>query len=328
MGGDFAPHIVLKGANIARLRYPQAEFVFFGDENKINPLIKSMRKLQEVSKIVHTDSVIPTDMKPSYALRREKTSSMRLAVEAVKNGEADCVVSAGNTGALMVISQFVLRNLPGIQRSAMASFMPSLKGEVVVLDLGANVDCQENHLVQFAVMGSVFSQIVCGYQNPRVGLLNVGSEDGKGNDILKSVNKTLKSTDLPGSYYGFIEGNHIMEGLTDVVVTDGFTGNIALKVIEGSAKLSTEFIRQGFKNSFFAKVGYLFAKQTLKKLWIRLDPRRYNGAVLLGVNGIVVKSHGGTDALGFATALGVSIDMAANNYNELLIEKFQALKTA
>lgn len=324
MGGDHAPKMVLKGANIALQRYPELRFIFFGNQELIEENLKRLKKLSEASTIVHTDTVITTDMKPSLALRRAKDSSMRLAINAVKNGEADCVISAGNTGALMAISQFVFRNLPGIDRPAMASFMPTRQGEVVMLDLGANIECQSKNLVQFSIMGSLFAQSILSITNPKIGLLNIGAEEGKGSEVLKETNKTLQNMELPGEYMGFIEGNDIHKGKMQVVVTDGFSGNIALKVTEGTASLISEFLKRSFIHSFFSRIGYFFARRSLHKLWFRLDPRRYNGAVMLGVDGIVVKSHGGTDALGFATAISVALDMVTDNYVEVLKGKFEA----
>lgn len=323
MGGDKAPKIVLKGANIALQRYPHLKFLFFGDQALIEKHLVRLKNLREACEIIHTDSVIPTDMKPSVALRRETNSSMRLAVDAVKNGDADCVISAGNTGALMAISQFVFRNLNGIDRPAIASFIPSKQGEVVMLDLGANIECQPKNLVQFAVMGSLFAQTVLGVTKPNIGLLNIGSEDGKGSDKVKETHGILQEMELPGKYKGFIEGNDIQKGNMQVVVTDGFSGNVALKVAEGTASLISEFLKRSFLSSIFGRLGYFFAQRSLNKLWFRLDPRRYNGAVMLGVNGICVKSHGGTDALGFATALSVAVDMAEGQYLDSLSESLE-----
>ena len=314
MGGDNAPYIVIKGASIARERYPNVNFIFYGNEKKIRPLLSKSKKLKESSEIVHTDSFIPSDMKPSLALRSSKGTSMRLAIEAVKEGTAHAAVSAGNTGALMAISKIVLKTLPGIDRPAMSALVPTNKGESVVLDLGANAECNHNDLVQFAVMGEVFCRTILGIKKPTVGLLNIGSEEVKGRTEIRKAAEILAEIDLPLDFKGFIEGNDLMHGAVDVVVADGFTGNVALKTLEGTAKFAFESIRKAFKSSFSAKIAYLIAKPAIKRMKARLDPRRYNGAVFLGLNGISVKSHGGADALGYANAISLGIDMAAHGF--------------
>ncbi|HEY8015745.1 MAG TPA: phosphate acyltransferase PlsX, partial [Dongiaceae bacterium] len=303
MGGDRAPDMVVKGANIARQRFPNVSFLFFGDERRIAPLLDRYGALRKASEIRHTDRVIAADDKPSTALRAGRGSSMRLAIDAVQSGEAAGIVSAGNTGALMAIAKFVLRTLPGIDRPAIASFFPTLRGESVMLDLGANLSCDAENLVQFAVMGNVFARTVLGTLKPTVGLLNVGSEEVKGHEAVREAAAILKATPLPGSFHGFVEGDDIARGTVDVIVTDGFTGNVALKTLEGTAKLYAEFLRRSFKSSMVASVGYLLARPALNALRVRTDPRRYNGAIFLGLNGVAVKSHGGTDALGFANAI-------------------------
>lgn len=328
MGGDNAPAMVVNGASIALERYPQTEFLLFGDEQKLKPLVDRHRALRKVTTIRPTQSIVSGDDKPSTALRKRRDSSMWQAISAVETGEANCVVSAGNTGALMAMAKFVLRTLPGIDRPAIASFLPTMRGETVMLDLGANIEVDANNLVEFAVMGEVFARTVLGLTNPSVGLLNVGAEDLKGHDELRDAHAMLKQENLPVNYHGFVEGNDIGAGVVDVVVTDGFTGNVALKTIEGTAKLYTGFVRDAFRTSSFAKMGYLLASGAWRKLRKRVDPRRYNGGVFLGLNGICVKSHGGTDALGFAHALGVAVDMARYNFNEIVTEDFRRLREA
>src|SRR5258707_11102964 len=239
---------------------------------------------------------------------------MRLAIDAVADGRADGVVSAGNTGALMAIAKFALKTLPGIDRPAIATIVPTRRGESVMLDLGANIECDAENLVQFALMGDAFARTVLGLVQPTVGLLNVGSEDLKGNDAVRAAAAKLRSPGGPVKFHGFIEGNDIAAGTVDVVVTDGFTGNIAVKTAEGTARMFGEFMRAAFKHSVLARIGYLFAADALKKMRQRIDPRRYNGAMLLGLNGIAVKSHGGADALGFANAIGVPVDMKINGF--------------
>jgi glycerol-3-phosphate acyltransferase PlsX len=314
MGGDQAPRMVLKGADKSLKRYPQAHFLLFGDEAKIKPLLAKMPRLTSRSQTHHTDEFVTNEAKPSVALRTGRRSSMRLAIDAVADGRADGIVSAGNTGALMAMAKIALKMLPGIDRPAIASFFPTRRGESVMLDLGANIECDADNLVQFALMGDAFARSVLGLAQPTVGLLNVGSEDLKGNDAVRAAATKLRMENSPVKFYGFIEGNDIAAGTVDVIVTDGFTGNVALKTAEGTARLFSEFLRAAFKHSLLARIGYLLAADALKKMRERMDPRRYNGAMLLGLNGIAVKSHGGADALGFANAIGVAVDMTVNGF--------------
>jgi len=325
MGGDAAPRMVVRGANIARRRHPQVNYLMFGRESEVMPLLNRSRGLKAVTTFVHTDDVVSSEDKPSVALRTGRNSSMRLAINAVRDGQAFGVVSAGNTGALMAMAKFVLKTLPGVDRPAIAAFFPTLKGETLMLDLGANVSCDARNLVEFAVMGNAFARCVLGVLHPNYGLLNVGSEEMKGHEALQEASARLRSANLPGEFVGFVEGDDIAKGTVDVVVTDGFTGNVALKTAEGTAHLVNEYIRQTFKSSLLAGLGYLLARPSLRKLRKRLDPRRYNGAVFLGLNGITVKSHGGTDALGFANAVGVAVDMRRHNIIERTREDFAAL---
>lgn len=309
MGGDAAPRMVVSGANIARRRYPQIEYIMFGREAEVLPLINRMKKLKAVTTFVHTDDVVASEEKASVALRSGRNSSMRLAINAVRDGRAQGIVSAGNTGALMAMAKFVFKTLPGVGRPAIAAFFPTLRGESLLLDLGANVVCDARNLVDFTVMGNAFARSVLGVLHPTYGLLNVGSEEQKGHESLHEASAILRGTRLPGEFVGFVEGDDIAKGTVDVVVTDGFTGNVALKTAEGTAKLVNEYMRHTFKSSVMAGLGYLLARSALRKLRGRLDPRRYNGAIFLGLNGIAVKSHGGTDALGFAHAIDVAVDM-------------------
>lgn len=325
MGGDKAPDMVIAGADLARERYPQVDFLFFGDEAQVAPLLERRPALKAVAAVHHTAEAIGNDAKPSVALRSGRGSSMRLAIDAVAGGRAACVVSAGNTGALMAMAKFVLKTLPGIDRPAIASFFPTLRGETVMLDLGANVECSPDNLVQFAIMGAVFARTVLGLREPTVGLLNIGAEEVKGHESLKTAAARLREGPLPGKFHGFIEGDDIPAGTVDVVVTDGFTGNIALKTAEGTAKLYSEFLRRTFGASLMARLGYLLARSAFKKLKQRTDPRRYNGAMFLGLRGICVKSHGGTDAIGFANAIGVAVDMAMHGFSEKIKEEMTRL---
>jgi glycerol-3-phosphate acyltransferase PlsX len=328
MGGDRAPDMVLKGASIALQRFPQAEFLVFGIEDRIRPVLAKLSRLAARCTVHHTDDVVTGDAKPSVALRTGRRSSMRLALDAVANGEAHGAVSAGNTGALMAMAKFALKMLPGIDRPAMASFFPTQRGESVMLDLGANIECDADNLVQFALMGDVFARTVLGLSQPTVGLLNVGAEDLKGNDAVRGASARLRGAGSPINFHGFIEGNDIAAGTVDVVVTDGFTGNIAVKTAEGTARLFADFTRSAFNYSLSARIGYFFAAGALRKLRERLDPRRYNGAVFLGLEGVAVKSHGGSDALGFANAIGVAVDMQVNGFLDKIREGLASLNAS
>ncbi len=325
MGGDDAPQIVVAGANIARRRNPDVKFLLYGNEEDVAPLVARQRGLDELVELRHAPEKVEADDKPSQIVRSGHETSMWKAIEAVKKGEADGIVSAGNTGALLAMAMLILRRLEGIDRPAIASFFPTLRGETVMLDLGANIRCDARNLVEFAIMGEVFARTILGITNPTIGLLNVGEEETKGNDALKDAANLLRELDLPGEFVGFVEGDDIPAGAVDVVVTDGFTGNVALKTAEGTAKLINAFVRETFRNSFWAKIGYVFAKRSFDKLRSRSDPRRYNGAVFLGLNGVCVKSHGGTDAVGFATAIGVAIDMIKYDGNALLKSNIERL---
>jgi glycerol-3-phosphate acyltransferase PlsX len=326
MGGDQAPDMVLKGAEIALVRFPQVRFLLFGDELRIHPLLEKLPRVKAASTVMHAEDAITGDAKPAAALRGGRRSSMRLAIDAVADGKAHCIVSAGNTGALMVMAKMVLKMVPGIQRPALAAFLPNMRGETVLLDLGANIECDAENLVQFALMGDAFARAVLGLTKPTIGLLNVGSEEMKGNDAVREAAVRLKAG-IPGiTYHGFVEGNDIAAGTVDVIVTDGFSGNIALKAMEGVGKLFSSFTRSAFKSSFLAKIGYLFARPALNKMRDRLDPGRYNGAMLLGLNGIVVKSHGGSDAIGFANAIGVAVDLQVNGFLDRIREELAVLR--
>lgn len=318
MGGDQSPDMVVHGADVALERTPDLSFILVGDQARIDPIVAQTKRLSAAKpRIIHTEKSIASDEKPSVAFRSGKGSSMWLAIETVKTGEAHCVVSAGNTGALMAISKLLLRMVPGIDRPAIASFFPTLRGESAMLDLGANIECDARNLVEFALMGQIFARTVLGLERPLVGLLNVGSEEQKGSEELREAAATLREIDdLPFDFHGFIEGDDIAAGTVDVIVTDGFSGNIALKTAEGTARLTGQFLRDAFSSSLISKIGYLLARNAIGQLRQRMDPRRYNGAVFLGLNGITVKSHGGTDQLGFANAIGVAADMAKYGFIE------------
>nr|WP_282183234.1 phosphate acyltransferase PlsX [Niveispirillum sp. SYP-B3756] len=328
MGGDHAPDMVVAGADLARERCSNVEFLFVGDEARINALLDRHPALKSISTVRHTPDFVAMDAKPSVALRAGRSSSMRLAIDAVAAGEAACVVSAGNTGALMAIAKFVLKTLPGIDRPAIASIFPTLRGESVMLDMGANLECDADNLVQFAVMGTVFSRTVLGLLEPSIGLLNVGSEEQKGHESIREAAAALRDTPLARNFHGFVEGNDIAAGTVDVIVTDGFTGNVALKAAEGTAKLYSEFLKRTFASSLLAKLGYLLARGAFGKLRLRMDPRRYNGAMFLGLRGICVKSHGGTDAIGFSNAIAVAADMANHGFNDKIRDQLAVLQAA
>ncbi len=330
MGGDRAPQIVVEGADIIASTNPHVHFLMFGDEKRIMQIISHCRNLTNRYQIIHTDEAISSDEKPSVALRRGTKSSMRLAIDSVKNGESDVVVSAGNTGALMAMAKVVLRPLPSIDRPAIVTSIPNKKKKAtVMLDMGANVECGADVLHQFAAMGHAFARVVLKIDNPTIGLLNVGSEEAKGNDAVKNAANLIKENiHLKDSFYGYVEGDDITKGTVDVVVTDGFTGNITLKAIEGSVKLVAGLIKEGFTNSFWSKLGYLFAGPAITRVTKVVDPRMHNGAMLVGLNGVVVKSHGSTDRVGFANAIKVSISLVENKINERITEEVKPMAEA
>ncbi|MSP51608.1 MAG: phosphate acyltransferase PlsX [Alphaproteobacteria bacterium] len=319
MGGDNAPDQVVRGAALARERFPEIRFVFFGDEARISPLLNRHPTVGACSTIRHTAEIIADADKPSRALRRGARSSMRLAIDSVRDAEAQGAVSGGNTGALMAMAKFVLKTLPNIDRPAIAGLFPTVKGECTMLDLGANIDCSATTLVQFAVMGAAFARALGGIERPRVALLNVGSEELKGHEALRSAAQVLRERQLPLEFIGYVEGNDVLAGAADVVVTDGFTGNVALKTVEGTAKLYSTFLAKAFRQSLLSRLGYLLARPALNALRARVDPRAYNGAMFVGLNGVVVKSHGSSDAMGFASAIGVAVDMVRGDISARIV---------
>lgn len=326
MGGDAGPEMVVKGADLA-LRQAKSlslHFSFFGHGPTIEAELKKYPSLQKVSSITHSETIITNQTKPSIAVRSGRKSNMGMAIDAVAKGEANAVVSAGNTGAYMALSKILLKTLEGIDRPAIPAILPTVKGKTVVLDLGANIDCTPENLVQFAVMGEAFACQLLDIKKPSVGLLNVGSEELKGNATVQTAFQLLK--EIPDfNFYGFVEGDDINSGKTDVVVTDGFSGNIALKSIEGAARLISHFLKESLKDSFRGKLGYIIAKSAFKQLQKKMDPRMYNGAVFLGLRGIAVKSHGGIDYIGFANAIGVAISMIQHNFIKNIEERLSIL---
>ena len=323
MGGDKAPESVVDGARRILKYYPHVRFIFFGNEKLLGPLVARHRQLAINSTIHHTETVIAMHEKTAVALRQGRDSSMRMAIDAVADGRACAMVSAGNTGALMAIAKFVFKTLPGIHRPAITATVPSRQRPVVLLDMGANIDCNADYLVQFAMMGDAYARAFLGIEKPRIGLLNVGSEEMKGHDEVKEANRILRSGAIPIDYHGFVEGNDILEGTTDVVVTDGFTGNIALKTAEGASRLIYTTLKSAIENSFTAKIGYLLARPAIRMALRRFDPRKLNGAILLGLNGIAVKSHGSADGKSFANAIKVAITLVENNVNEKIMDELR-----
>lgn len=313
MGGDHAPAVVVEGAAKAMGRYAGVRFLMFGDGHLIEAELKKFPSLAKATEIRHTDVAVSADDRPSQALRRSRDSSMGLAIQAVRDGQADVAVSAGNTGALMAMSKFMLKTMPGIDRPALIGFLPTRRGSSVMLDLGANVECNDANLVQFAIMGAAFASALLDIERPSVGLLNVGVEELKGNEVVKLAAEKLKESDLPFEFAGFVEGDSVGLGTVDVFVTDGFTGNIALKASEGIARLIAGLLAEAFRSSIFSRLGYLLASRGIKALQDRLDPNRYNGGVFLGLNGLVVKSHGSSNAAGFASAIGVAVNMVRDD---------------
>jgi phosphate acyltransferase len=305
MGGDHGPSVVVAGAAVALSRHPESTFAFFGNAAQIAPLVEARPALKAASRIVHTDVAIRMEDKPSQALRYGRwKSSMWLAIDAVKKGDADMTVSAGNTGALMAMARFNLKMLAGIDRPAIAALWPTLRGESIVLDVGASIGADAEHLVNLAVMGAATARILFGIDRPRVGLLNIGVEEAKGLEQVREAGQVLREGKLPGmDYAGFVEGDDIGKGTVDVVVTEGFAGNIALKAAEGTARQLGEYLRGAMTRSLRARIGYLFARSAFAQLREKMDPRKANGGVFLGLNGIVIKSHGGADAEGFAAAV-------------------------
>jgi glycerol-3-phosphate acyltransferase PlsX len=310
MGGDAGPGVVLAALSRSVVRHPAVKFVVHGDEAVLEPLLARRPKIKDKVSIRHSPERVRMEDKPSQALRRGRNTSMWSAIESVAKGEAQVVVSAGNTGALMAMSMFQLKTIEGIDRPAIAALWPTKRGQSVVLDVGANVECDAQQLVDFAVMGEAFARAILGLERPSVGLLNVGSEELKGGSAVRGAAQILRTVKLPMEFVGFVEGGDISEGTVDVVVTDGFTGNVALKTAEGTAKLIIHFLRQALRRSLLSRVGAVLASGALNVLRRKLDPRAANGGIFLGLNGVVVKSHGGTDAMGFASALDMAIDMA------------------
>src|SRR5215470_4224865 len=318
MGGDHGPSVIVPGAELALRRHSDVEFLIFGDSALVNPLVEARPALKAVSRVIHTDVAVKMDAKPSQALRQGRwKSSMWLAIDAVKRGEADVAISAGNTGALMAMAKFDLKTMPGIDRPAIAGLWPTLRGQSIVLDLGASIGADASHLVNMAVMGSAMARVLFGLERPKVGLLNIGVEEAKGLEQVREAGRILREAKLPFlDYAGFVEGDAIGRGLVDVVVTEGFTGNVALKTAEGTARQLSQYLRGAMNRSIWSKLGYLLARGAFRAVAAKTDPGKANGGVFLGLNGIVIKSHGHTDPEGFANALEIGYDMVRQSLLE------------
>jgi glycerol-3-phosphate acyltransferase PlsX len=331
MGGDVGASVVIPGAAISLTRHPDSEFLLFGDRALIEPQLANHPAMKKASRVIHTDVAVSPHDKPSQALRRgRKTSSMWLAIDSVKKGEADVAVSAGNSGALMAMGRFNLRTLPGIDRPAIAAVWPTIRGDSVVLDLGATIGGDAHHLMELAVMGSAMASVLFDLERPTVGLLNIGVEEIKGREEIREAAELLRAMNLPQlEYIGFVEGDGIGKGAADVIVAEGFSGNIALKAAEGTARQINDFLRAELSRTWRSRIGYLFAKKAFKALRDKLDPNKSNCGVLLGLKGIVVKSHGGTDAEGFAYAVDGGYEMVRcdllNKINQMLNRDGSAL---
>ncbi|MHB2166016.1 phosphate acyltransferase PlsX [Alsobacter sp. R-9] len=315
MGGDHGPSVVIPGAALALERHPDSTFLVFGNEAQCLPLLEQHPRLKGVTTFHHTEVAVRMDDKPSQALRQgRRVSSMWRSIEAVKRGEADVAVSAGNTGALMAMAKFCLRTMAHVDRPAIAAIWPTTRGESIVLDVGATIGADARHLVDLAIMGSAMARIVFDIDRPTVGLLNVGVEEIKGVEEVKTAGRMLREQEFAHlSYAGFVEGDDIGKGTVDVVVTEGFAGNIALKTAEGTAKQIAAYLRAAMGRTLMAKIGYLLAKGAFDALRDKMDPRKVNGGVFLGLDGIVIKSHGGTDPTGFAAAVDLGYDMVKHD---------------
>lgn len=325
MGGDHGVHAVIPGAARAAREMPHIHFLLFGREDDIQGVLKKHSVLQGRYEIIHCDDVISGDDKPSAALRTGKNSSMRQAIDAVAAGRADCIVSSGNTGALMAIAKLVLKCLPNVHRPAIASILPTVRGSSLVLDLGANLSCDANNYVEFSVLGCVYAKAVLEIERPTVGLLNIGTEDMKGHETLQTARELLNQLDFPGNFKGFVEGDDIGKGTVDVVVTDGFTGNIALKTAEGIGALFRQTLRETFGRNVFGKLAYIIALKQFNKVKKRLDHRIYNGGLFLGLNGACIKSHGSADAYAFSHAVIAGGKMVERGFNKKVAEEMHAI---
>jgi len=321
MSGDNDPDAAVNATLKLAKEHPDIEFILFGDQQILATKLNNFVVPNTIS-ISHADTVISSFDKPTVALRASKDSSMRLAIEAVKDGKADAIVSSGNTGALMAIAKIVLRTLPQIARPAIIATLPNIAGtKVALVDAGANAECSPENLFEFAIMGSAYAKVAYDISNPKLGLLNIGTEDIKGTEFIKASFAKLNDYASELNFIGYVEGNNLTDGTVDVVVTDGFTGNIALKTIEGTARFCKTVLTEAFKSSWLAKLGYLLVRPALKNAMKKLDHRHYNGAMIVGLNGIVVKSHGAADESAFISAANLTINLAKHNINDKIISQ-------
>jgi glycerol-3-phosphate acyltransferase PlsX len=333
MGGDHGPSVVVPGAAIALERRPDVEFLFYGDRGVVAPVLDGHSKLAAKSRVFHTEVAVRMTDKPSQALRAgRRVSSMWQAIEAIKNGSADCAVSAGNTGALMAMAKFCLHTMAPIDRPAIAAMWPTLRGESIVLDVGATIGADAGHLVDLAVMGAAMARIVFDIDCPTVGLLNVGAEEIKGVEEVKAAGRILREADLPNlRYHGFVEGDDLGKGVVDVFVTEGFTGNIALKTAEGTARQLAHYLRDAMSHSLMSRIGFVFARKALTALRNKMGPR-VSGGVFLGLDGVVVKAHGGADADSYAGAIELGYDMVRQELlgktREMIVQANEARQPA
>jgi glycerol-3-phosphate acyltransferase PlsX len=328
MGGDHAPDIVLEGVEIAARRRPDARFHLHGPHDRLTAMLAERPAAKAACEVFDSSLVVAMDAKPSQALRQGRGTTMWNAIQAVEQGLAHAAVSAGNTGALMAMSKLRLRMVEGVHRPAMVASWPTPNGFAVILDVGANVEADAEQLVEFAIMGEAFHRAIYGSQRPRVRLLNIGHEEMKGHEEIRAAARLIRTTGVEVNFEGFVEGDGISAGHADVVVTDGFTGNIAIKTAEGTARLLAGFLREALTSSVFGKAGALIAMPALKAFKARMDPRTVNGGVFLGLNGIVVKSHGGTDGPGFAAAVDIAARMAKSHFRQEVSRNLERLAAA
>ncbi len=319
MGGDNAPNAVFEAVAhfLKKTKRVDVRFHLFGQLVVMQSVLAKFPQIVDHIQLFHCDDVIAGDAKASNAIRQGRQSSLWHAISHVKEGHADAIVSAGNTGILMAMSKLIFRTLEGVRRPAIVTTMPTIKGKTVMLDLGANSECDSHNLIEFALIGSLYARANLGLSKPTVGLLNIGEEYTKGNDTLRDAYSCLKDApNMPFEFYGFVEGNDILQGTTDVVVTDGFTGNVALKTVEGTAKFMKNLLTHLFKYSWASKLAYLLIKPSLKVMSRKIDPREYSGAVFAGLNGLSVKTHGGSDKKAFANAFSYALNLIESDFNQ------------
>lgn len=322
MGGDNSPRVVVEGIALAHKNNPDIKFLLFGDETKINEEMKKFPALKNFCTVVHTEEFVHNEDKPSQVIRNKNTS-MYMAIDAVRKGNAQAVISAGNTGALMAISKMILKTIQKIHRPAICTNIPHKNGMCVMLDLGANTECSAVNLAEFAIIGNILAKHTLEIARPRIALLNIGAEEMKGREEIHQAAKMIKNTHLDLNFIGYIEPHQISEGYADVIVSDGFTGNIALKTMEGTAKLISGMIKETIKKSIIAKIGLPFLLPIVFSLKKRMDPRKYNGAMFVGLNGLSVKSHGGTDALGYSYAINNAAKLVRQNFVQTIRDEVE-----